>query len=85
MPLLNQKAFLVTDKEVAIREAVKIEMPGILLLRCWNHLFSNINEWIRKHDGKRIDQGFYLNEIKYLIKSDTKEEYEKKLKVRINS
>ena len=64
---------MVTDNELAFRNAVRNTFPDVVLLRCWNHLFKNIGDWIARHHGKPLDKQFYLKEVRALLSCDSKE------------
>ncbi len=72
MPCLSKKGFWVTDRELAIRNAIKKIVQPKYILKCWNHMTSNITEWVSKHNGKRLDQAFYVEQVKQILKSDTR-------------
>ncbi len=72
MPYLSKKGFWVTDRELSIRNAIKKVIQPKHLLRCWNHTASNITEWVSRHNGKRLDQSFYLEQVKQILKCETR-------------
>ena len=76
---------MVTDHEMAFRNAVSNTFPNVMLLRCWNHLFKNIGDWISRHSGKALDQQFYAKEVRALLSCDSKEKYESNNNEKINS
>ncbi len=78
MPKLSQKTFWVTDKEQAIRNAIKKEIKPKYLLRCWNHLASNITDFVKNHKGKFLDQQFYYRQVTEILRSDTRIEADAK-------
>lgn len=80
--LKTAKCPIVTDKEKAITNAIKEEMPRIKLLSCWNHIFRDIRTWCRKHGAPLIDIAVYIEDIQLLFHSQNEEEYEKRLQVR---
>ncbi len=77
IPLLkNQyKAFFATDHEDAFRNAIKTNFPDSTVLRCWNHLFGNIRDWVKKHNGKNLDSKVYVTDCRELFKSESIEAY----------
>ena len=42
--------------------------PSIVRLRCWNHLLSDIDLWIKRHGGLKRDSSFYKCEARELFK-----------------
>ncbi len=64
----NRKAYYTTDNEDAFRNAIKNFFPTLTVLRCWNHLFSNIREWIKKHGGKKLDGKVYCDNCRELFR-----------------
>ena len=40
--------------------------PSIVRLRCWNHLLSDIDLWIKRHGGLKRDSSFYKGEAREL-------------------
>ena len=77
VPLLKDKnkAFFATDHEDAFRNAIKSNFPHSVVLRCWNHLFKNIRDWIKKHNGKKLDSKVYCSDCRELFKCDSKDSY----------
>ena len=73
---------LVTDKESAIVNAINSELPAVAVLHCWNHIFRDIRLWCRKHGAPAADISVYSEDIFQLFHSQTKAEYEKKLRER---
>lgn len=73
---------VVTDKESAIVNAIKSELPAVTILHCWNHIFRDIRLWCRKHGAPAADISVYSEDIFQLFHSATKEEYEEKLRER---
>lgn len=74
MPFLSKKGFWVTDKELAIRNSIKKIVQPKYLLRCWNHMTTNITEWLSRHNGKKLDQSFYVEQVKQFLKCSTRDE-----------
>jgi len=72
MPYLSKKGFWVTDRELSIRNAIKKVVQPKYILRCWNHTTSNITEWVSRHNGKRLDQSFYVEQVKQILKCETR-------------
>lgn len=46
---LINSIFIITDCEDAIRSAIKNNLDGVRLLRCWKHLWNNIRDWARSN------------------------------------
>ena len=70
---------MVTDKEKAITKALKIEIPSIALLFCWNHIFRDIRIWCRKYGAPSSDISDYVEDVRQLFHLSTAERYEEKL------
>ena len=75
MPKFNDKIFMVTDQETAFRNAISKTFPDVVLLRCWNHLLKNIKYWVSRHNGKKLDEQFYLKEVRELFNCDSHKDY----------
>jgi hypothetical protein len=77
VPELNdkRKAYFTTDHEDAFRNAIKSFFPSLTVLRCWNHLFGNIRDWIKKHNGKKLDSKVYCDNCRELFRCETKSAY----------
>ena len=85
IPVLKNKnkAFFATDHEDAFRNAIKTSFPESVVLRCWNHLFKNIRDWIRQHHGRQLDTKVYCNDCRELFKSESKESYSELLATKL--
>ncbi len=64
----KDKAFFTTDHEDAFRKAIKSFFPTVTILRCWNHLFANIRDWIKKHGGRNLDSKVYCDNCRELFR-----------------
>lgn len=62
---------LVTDGEEAIVAAFSKAFPNWSLLSCWNHIETDIEMWVKRHDGKASDAVVYKSNIKELLRSDS--------------
>jgi len=51
--------------------------PDAILLRCWNHLFKAMENWLSTVHGKKIDKVFYTDEIRDLIQADSQDHFER--------
>ena len=79
IPSLNTTtSSLVVDKERAIVNAIKSEIPQVALLNCWNHIFQDIRLWCRKH-ALTTDTAMYLEDVRQLFHSCSQKDYEKSL------
>jgi hypothetical protein len=45
--------------------------PLIERLRCWYHLLTDIDLWVKRHGGVKRDSSFYKMEAKELFKCDS--------------
>lgn len=57
-------------------------MFGKESFRCWNHILTNIDVWVKKHAGRRLDCTIYKSQVKELFHLATKIEYEQELETR---
>lgn len=80
--LKKTKSPLVTDKERAIVNAIKRELPEVKLLYCWNHIFRDIRTWCRKHGAPSGDISFYTDDVRQLLHSNCENDYKIKLEER---
>lgn len=69
--MIASKGLCVTDGEKAIINAIH----PITSLRCWNHVIKNIEQWVKRHDGRKHDWVFYKSELKQLFKQESKNQY----------
>ncbi len=60
---------IVTNGERRLIETIDELFPQIVRLRCWNHLFSDIEIWVKRHGGLKHDYRFYKTEARELFKS----------------
>ena len=44
------------------------------VLRCWNHFWKKLGDWLMKHEPRVKTQ--ILNEVTVLLESETRAEYE---------
>ena len=61
--LKKRKSPLVVDKERAIVNAVKAEMTNISVVHCWNHIFQDIRQWLKKHGATLEDITQYSDDL----------------------
>ena len=80
--LLKVKCPLVTDREKAIVNAMKADLPGIKVVHCWNHIFRDVRMWCRKHGAPAGDISLYCDHLFQLFHSPTEVEYETRLEER---
>ena len=82
IPALKKRKFsLVVDKERAIVNAVKAEMTNISVVHCWNHIFQDIRQWLKKHGPPLEDITQYSDDLFILFHSKSKMQYEQQLAV----
>jgi len=72
--LLKLDVALVTDREKAF-DVFQRTFPNIKHLHCWNHLFTDIKHWVLKHAGQSQDAAVYIQDVRELIQSRSREEY----------
>lgn len=67
---------IVTDEERAICSSIDKWLPGVVRLRCWNHTFSAIRFWLRKHGATSTEIPVYLEDVRSLFHTANLQEYE---------
>ena len=67
---------IVTDEERAICSSIDKWLPGVIRLRCWNHAFSAIRFWLKKHGATSTEIPVYLEDVRSLFHTATLKEYE---------
>ena len=67
---------IVTDEERAICSSIDKWFPGVIRLRCWNHTFSAIRFWLKKHGATSTEIPVYLEDVRSLFHTATLKEYE---------
>ena len=70
---------IVTDKEQAISNATKLELQGVQLVHCWNHIFRDLKLWLHRHGAPSQDISVYTEDVFRLLHSTSKVEYETQL------
>jgi hypothetical protein len=65
---------LVTDGEPAIVNAFRDKFPDWSLVSCWNHIFTDIETWLKKHGGVADDITVYKENIRELLHCATEGE-----------
>ena len=78
--LLKLPLPLVTDREMAITNAIKNKLPNVNLVYCWNHIFRDIEKWCIKHKGKSKDVQFYCTNVRSLLEAESDTIYNENLK-----
>ena len=78
--LKKKKIPIILDRETALKNAVKAQLPNLLIAMCWNHLRTDVKHWVNKHGGRSDDLVVYTKHLEDLLKSETKDEYDTKLK-----
>ena len=58
---------LVTDEERAICTAIDKWLPGFVRLCCWNHTFSAVRFWLRKHGATAKEIPVYMEDFRSLF------------------
>jgi hypothetical protein len=74
--IIETKGFLVTDCEDGFRNAIREQLPTVLLIRCWNHLYASIERWLTQNGRKANDIAMYLESTQELFLQDTKEKFD---------
>ena len=57
-----------TDGEQSMIKTIDELFPLIARLRCWHHLFSDKELWVKRHGGLKQDFKFYKAEARELFK-----------------
>ena len=79
--LKKTKSPMVIDKERAIVNAVKAEIDNIPVVHCWNHIFQDTRQWLKKHGAPSKDISHYSDDLFELFHSESKMQYEQQLAV----
>ena len=74
--LRNLHCPIVVDKEKAIINAIRTELPDVPLLLCWNHLFRDVRLWCHKHGASSSDITVYIADMKSLFHAKSATEYD---------
>lgn len=77
--LKNTSSPLVTDKEKAIVNAVKQQLPSVPLVHCWNHTLRDIRHWLHQHGAPAADIAVYMEDVFQLLHSPSEKEYNERL------
>lgn len=72
-------SILVTDGEEAIVGAFANAFPTLSLVSCWNHIVSDVEMWLKRHDGKASDVMIYKANIKELLQRSSMGEFSSRL------
>ena len=69
----------VTDRELAIKTAIKAKLPNTKLVYCWNHLFRDVEVWVKKRGGSCKDVAFYCANLRTLLEAESEKFYHENL------
>lgn len=72
--LLKTSVVLVTDREKSF-DVFHETFQNITHLHCWNHLFTDVKHWVRKHAGHSHDVTVYVQDVRELVQSRSEAEY----------
>jgi len=64
---ISSNVVLVTDGEAAIVSAFKKCYPNWFLANCCNHILSDVEMWLKRHEGKGPDFAVYKSNIRELL------------------
>ena len=78
--LKKKKVLLIIDQEKGVNNATKL-VPSLCPLLCWNHIWQDIKQWVRSHNGTSDDIHVYLDHIMKLLKSENEAEFEENYKI----
>ena len=70
---------LVTDREKAIVNAIKDEIPNVHLVFCWIHTFWDIHTWCHKHGAPASGIAVCVSDVQQLFHLPTANEYQERL------
>lgn len=62
---------LVTDGELAITSAFKEAYPKWRMVNCWNHILTDVESWLKRHDGKASDIAIYKSNVRELLQCES--------------
>ena len=74
----NHTIRIITDRELAISNAIIKNCPTWNHFVCWNHLLQDVKYWLRNHGGKKQDEIVYCSHIKDLLESSSVAIFEEK-------
>jgi len=72
----SDRVIIVTDREKGINSAIEKELNDVAYVHCWNHLLSNIKQWLPKVCGTQSDRIALRAHVKDLLTSDSQEHYD---------
>ena len=65
---------LVVDSEAALGNATKRNLPGVKLVKCWNHVINVAKRWLREHlkgispeSPKSLDSSVFVTHLRNLF------------------
>ena len=63
----SSQVVLVTDGEAAIVNAFNKSNTEWVLVNRWNHILSDIEIWVKRHEGKGCDVAVYKSNVRELL------------------
>ena len=66
-------------------KAVDMELPNLRRVQCWNHLFRDIQFWLRKNGAPASDITVYIDDIAQLFHSPSEQVYKQKYSIYLSS
>jgi hypothetical protein len=64
---VKSNVVLVSDGEAAITSAFRVCYPKWFLVNCWNHILTDVEMWLKRHDGKKSDIEVYKSNVRELL------------------
>jgi hypothetical protein len=80
IPVLNQ-VVIVTDGESGMSKAIKKVLPRWNLVSCSNHIMSDVEVWLKKHNASHEELIIYKSQMQELLRCES----ELHLKVKIDT
>lgn len=76
---VRSQVVLVTDGEAAIVSAFRESYPQWVLVNCWNHIMSDIEMWVKRHEGKGCDAAVYKSNVREMLNCQSAAELTSKM------
>jgi len=77
---------IVVDSETALGNAIESNLPGVKVVKCWNHVINAAKRWLREHlkgtspeSPKSLEIAVYVTHLKDLFHQPDEESYKSKL------
>lgn len=76
IPRLKTKQIpVITDRERGIRNALNTVFPNLKVFVCWNHIFRDLDFWLKKRSAPLDNIKVYKTDIRKLMQCTSETEY----------